>query len=377
MHLYKLNNNINKDLYLKNLQVDTSGINILKSKMNLNLILIKDINVIGANILKQDALSIGADVATPMHTITHKKDKVDVILIANDKQLKNLSKKELIQPFGLKEVAKELQNFTKYSNFTPKIMGVINTDNNSFYTKSIFNNKNAIDQIQTMIDDGANIIDIGGVSTKPFSKEVSQEQEFERVKNIIDDIYKQKLYTKATFSIDTQKSFIAKYALDKGFHIVNDISSFSDKDMANTIKEYDATVVIMHMQGTPVDMQENPFYKDVIQEVDEFFREKIKIAQDAKIKNIILDIGIGFGKRLEDNINLIKHISHFQHFGYEILVGASRKSMIDNISPSKIEDRLAGSLSIHQQSLQNGASIIRCHDVKEHIQMLRVFESIK
>jgi len=138
----------------------------------------------------------------------------------------------------------------------------------------------------------------------------------------------------------------------------------------------------MHKKGNPKTMQVNPFYENVILEVDEFFKERIQKAKNFGIKDIILDVGIGFGKRLEDNIALIKHLEHFLHFGYELLLGASRKSMIDmimkkkNISTTPAE-RLPGTIAIHLEAVRNGASIIRCHDVKEHFQALSVFEAIK
>jgi dihydropteroate synthase len=256
-------------------------------------------------------------------------------------------------------------------------MGIINANDDSFFKDSHFMGDKAIEKIQNMINDGVDIIDIGGVSSKPFSKEISLEEEMMRVKPIIESIYKQKLYEKVIFSIDTYRSEIASFALERGFSIINDITSLSDKNMANIVAKYNATIILMHMQGTPQTMQENPQYTDVVQEVNDFFIKKIQIALEYKIKNIILDVGIGFGKKLEDNINLIKHIQHFTHFGYEILIGASRKSMINDIIKTPIKDRLSGSLSIHQQALNNGASIIRTHDTKEHIQMMKVFKAIK
>jgi dihydropteroate synthase len=378
MTIYKLPKNINHKEYLQKINIDTNAIKILENKMSLHLLYIKDLNVIGANILKQDALSIGADVATPKDTITHKKEKVDVILIASNKHLKILSKKEYIQPFGLKEVAIKLKDFLYTKTFPPKIMSIINANDDSFFQNSRFIGNKAIEKIEQMIEQNADIIDIGAISSRPFSKEVSQEEELNRLKPIIDSIYKNKLYDKIIFSVDTYRSSIASYALERGFKIINDITSMSDKNMAKTISKYnDASIVLMHMQGSPKNMQVNPQYTDVVQEVDNFFYNKIQIAKQENIQNIILDIGIGFGKRLEDNINLIKHINHFQHFGYEILIGASRKSMINDIIQTDIQDRLSGSLCIHQKALENGASIIRTHDVKEHIQMLKVFEYIK
>jgi dihydropteroate synthase len=138
----------------------------------------------------------------------------------------------------------------------------------------------------------------------------------------------------------------------------------------------------MHKKGTPKDMQKNPFYENVVLEVDEFFSKRIEKAKSFGIKDIILDVGIGFGKRLEDNLALIKHMEHFLHFGYELLIGASRKSMIDMIMQKEgitttPGERLPGTLILHTEAVRNGASIVRCHDVKEHFQALRVYEELK
>lgn len=133
----------------------------------------------------------------------------------------------------------------------------------------------------------------------------------------------------------------------------------------------------MHMQKDQTTMQDNPFYEDIMVEIDDFFKERIQKAKSFGIDDIVLDVGIGFGKTLEHNLLLLKNLEHFKHFGYELLIGASRKSMINMITPSEIENRLPGTLAIHLESLRYGASIIRCHDVKEHFQAIKVFEAIE
>jgi len=133
----------------------------------------------------------------------------------------------------------------------------------------------------------------------------------------------------------------------------------------------------MHMQNNQTNMQNNPFYEDVIAQMDDFFLRRIEKAKSFGVKDIVLDVGIGFGKTLNHNLLLLKNLEHFKHFGYEVLIGASRKSMIDKIVPSAIEDRLCGTLAIHLEALRYGASIIRCHDVKEHFQAIKVFQAIE
>jgi len=382
MKIFKINSDINLQNVMQKIGVDKAGIEIMRKKHSKNIFYIKNINCAAANILKQDALSIGAELAVPVGAPDCKRKIFDAVLLCNQKQLEILAKKELTQPFKLKDLAKKLKEFINLPKFPLKIMGVINANDDSFFEGSRFQGIEAIKKIEEMIIDGAKIIDIGGVSSRPGSEYAGREEELRRVKPIIDEIYKNRLYEKAIFSIDTFETKVLEYALDRGFKIANDITGLENDEYAKVAAKYSAGVVIMHKKGTPKDMQINPFYENVILEVDDFFNERIEKAKNFGIKNIVLDVGIGFGKRLEDNLALIKHLEHFLHFGYELLIGASRKSMIDmimkkeNISTTPSE-RLPGTLAIHIESVRNGASILRCHDVKEHFQALRVFEELR
>ncbi|MBE0492078.1 MAG: dihydropteroate synthase [Sulfurospirillum sp.] len=257
-----------------------------------------------------------------------------------------------------------------------KIMGVLNANEDSFYASSRFNANNAIAKIEQMIADGADIIDIGGVSSRPGSVGVRCEEELERIKPIVESIYEHRLFEKVDFSLDTYSPLCAQFGLDRGFTIINDITALNNDALAKIIKSYDASVVLMHMQGKPSYMQSNPHYENILTELDAFFDERIAKAKRFGIEKIILDVGIGFGKTLEHNLALLKYQAHFLHFGYELLVGASRKSMIDAIIPTPIEQRLAGTLAIHLVAVKEGASIVRVHDVKEHVQALSVQEAI-
>ena len=267
-------------------------------------------------------------------------------------------------------------NNTTYKKSPTKIMGVLNANEDSFFKNSRFQGKNAIFKIKEMIKDGANIIDLGGVSSRPGSIPVDSSEELKRVKPIIDLIYAEKLYDKVDFSLDSYQPEVLRYALDNGFKIINDISGLENDEVCKLAALYKAPVVIMHMQNNPTNMQDKPKYDNVVLDINKFFEQRIKKAKSFGIENIILDVGIGFGKTLEHNLKLIKNLEYFKHFGCEILMAASRKSMIDMITPSKTEDRLPGTLAIHLESIKNGASIIRCHDVKEHFQAIKVQESI-
>jgi len=376
MDIYKINSNDFEKLYI-DLTCEKVGAKILAKKSSINTIYIKDLHTGAANILKQDALSIGADLAVPRGTILNSTKTVNAILIASNKHLEILSKKELSQPFGLKILASSLKSFITKPKKPTKIMGVINANDDSFYESSRFKSSDAIAKIKQMIKDGANIIDIGAVSSKPGSIEVSQIEELNRIKDICDIIKEQKLYEKVDFSIDSYSLLVVEYALKSGFKIVNDITGLSNPKIAELTSKYDASIVIMHMQGSPKTMQDKPSYDDIIVDIDNFFKERIEVAKEYGIKNIILDLGIGFGKTLEHNLTLLKNQEHFLHFGYEMLIGASRKSMIEHIVPNTpVEQRLSGTLAIHLDSISKGTSIVRCHDVKEHYQAIKVYESI-
>ena len=377
MQVEKLSNEINIKEHLKKLGVDGGGVNILASKATTHIIYIHDLHVGAANILKQDALSIGADLAVPRGTVVAAKPRVDCILIANTKQLKTLAKKELAQPFELKELSHELKKFTYIQKpESVDIMGIVNANDDSFYAKSRFKDRDAIQIIEQMIEEGATIIDIGAVSSRPNAPVVSVEEELERIEPILTLIKKERLYEKVKFSCDSYEPEVLQKALESGFSIVNDITGLQNDEVCRLCASYDATAVIMHMQGNPQTMQINPQYESVVSDVYDFFERRIQKAEGFGVKDIVLDVGIGFGKTLQNNLILLKNLEHFLTLEKPLLVGASRKSMIDKIFPSSVEERLAGTLALHLEAVKNGASILRVHDVAEHLQALRVYKAL-
>lgn len=377
MQIEKLSNQSDITKYLKALGVDGGGVSIMADKAGHHILYIRNLHVGAANILKQDALSIGADLAVPRGTVVASVKYVDCILIATHKQLKILSKKELAQPFGLKEFAHECAKIvaTKKS-WHVELMGVLNANDDSFFATSRFSEKNALHAMTKMIEDGADSIDIGAVSSRPNSVRVTPEEEFGRIKNILDAIKTHKLYEDVAFSIDSYEPKVISYALEAGFSIVNDITGLVNDEVSKLCASYGAKAVIMHMQGTPQTMQHNPSYEHILSDMTTFFKQRVGNAEALGVKDIILDVGIGFGKTLQDNLTLIKHLEHFLRLKKPLLVGASRKSMIDAIMPSSVEERLPGTLALHMQSVTNGASVIRAHDVKEHAQALAVLRAL-
>ena len=254
------------------------------------------------------------------------------------------------------------------------IMGVLNVTPDSFSDGGDFyKKKDAIDHAIQMKKDGADIIDIGGESTRPGSKPVSAEEELRRILPILEEL---KDNIDIPISIDTYKSKVAKKTLDSGASMINDISALRyDRKLAGIISDYNATICLMHMKGTPNNMQKNPVYNDVIKEIYDFLKKRILYAKSKGINDekIIIDPGIGFGKRtggvIEDNCEIIRRLDEFKNLGYPLLIGTSRKSFIGNILGKNkmlpVEKRLDGSIISALISIVNGADIIRVHDVKQ------------
>lgn len=365
------------DGLLSRLDVDAGGRKILAAKSELHFILIRDMHVGAANILKQDALSVGADLAVPKGTIIAQTPRVDALLMATRRQLADLARKELAQPYGLKGLAEQLKRFASIRKpESIQLMGVVNANEDSFFSGSRFQGNAAVQHIEKMIGEGADIIDLGGVSSRPGSEPVPESEELSRVKPVIDAVYEHRLYEKARFSLDSYAPSVVSYALERGFTIVNDITGLENDAVAKLCGEYGATAVIMHMRGIPQTMQQGPEYDDLFETIGSFFEERIEKAQRFGIADIVLDVGIGFGKTLAHNLKLVRDLEHFLIFGRPLLVGASRKSMINAIVPSEISERLPGTIALHLESVRNGAQIIRAHDVKEHVQALKVFNAI-
>lgn len=259
----------------------------------------------------------------------------------------------------------------------PLVMGIINCTPDSFYSSSRKQGViEVLDQARKMVSEGADILDIGGESTRPGSSFVSLEEELERVLPLIEGIRKE---MDIPISVDTRKSAVARGALDLGANIINDISALrDDPEMTVLAAERDCPVCLMHMQGKPETMQKSPEYDSVVDEVLDFLLNAAASAEKAGVRkdNIILDPGIGFGKRLEDNLALIRNIGCFSDTGYSILMGLSRKSFIGQILDLEADDRLIGSLTANGFCASQGTDILRVHDVKETVQMLSVLQEI-
>jgi dihydropteroate synthase len=257
------------------------------------------------------------------------------------------------------------------------IMGILNVTPDSFSDGGkFFKFEDAVARGMKMVEEGADIIDVGGESTRPESDPVSTQEELSRVIPVISSLVGG---TDAPISVDTYKADVARQALDAGAQMINDISALRfDPQMRNLVRESGVPVVLMHIKGTPKNMQKDPSYQNVIAEISQYLKESIQMARDAGIEagKIIIDPGIGFGKRLQDNLNILKNLKEFSILGCPILIGCSRKSFIGRILGLPPEERLEGSLAALAASVINGANVVRVHDVKESKRVVGILDAV-
>lgn len=264
-----------------------------------------------------------------------------------------------------------------FSKKEPLIMGILNVTPDSFFDGGKHSTEEAaVEHAFRMIEEGADIIDVGGESTRPFADEVGLDEELERVIPVIEKI---RAHSDVFISIDTYKSKVAHEACLAGASMINDISGLTfDPRMVEAAARHGAYVVIMHIKGTPKDMQKDPHYTDVIAEISDFFLKQIETARRSGIAEdrIIIDPGIGFGKRVEDNLRILKMLGEFKKLGRPVLIGTSMKSFIGIVTDSPVTERLEGTLASLAVSLMNGADILRVHDVKKAQKVAKLVHAI-
>jgi len=256
-------------------------------------------------------------------------------------------------------------------------MGVLNATPDSFSDGGDFNElESALGHIGLMVSQGASIIDIGGESTRPGSEPVTEQEELDRVLPILEKAIPQ--FPGTLFSIDTTKYRVAEEALKLGAHFVNDISGLQKEPrFADLCAEYQAGYVMMHSQGNPKTMQDDPSYDDVFRDIYQFFERQLRTCCEKGLESIVIDPGIGFGKTQDHNLKLLANLDQFKQLGYPILVGASRKSMIGAILNDRpVDERLTGTVAVHYHAMMQGANIIRVHDVKEACDSVLVYNAI-
>lgn len=379
---------------LRQIGVHEASINIFRQRSAIEPLKLFGVRTPAANILKQEILSAGADCAVHCHTIDCKEEKTDVLLLGTRKHYYELLRKLRPMTFlGLPALAAELAAFLgqaapvttladgrvlTYERL--KIMGIINATPDSFFADSRAQLLDAgLARAAAMLEAGADLLDVGGESTRPGSEAVSAAEECERVVPLIEAI-KQR-FPQAIVSIDTYRAGTAKAALAAGADLVNDISALeADAGMAAVAAAAQAPVILMHMQGAPKTMQDNPMYRDVTSDVTAYLQARIDYAraQGLRPDQLLVDPGIGFGKTVAHNLTLMKRLQEFTSFGLPVLLAASRKGTIGQVLGGlPPEERLEGTLATTAQAVVAGAHMVRVHDVKEHVRLVRMLEAIR
>lgn len=393
MHVVSLREPREIKQLMRQICVDKYGIDIMLPKAITRLVKLNNLSNITANILKQEMLSLGADAAIARGSLTGKAKKTDCLLMGNISQFSRLSEKLKLQPFGLSGLSRDLKNVLsdyqkedyilnlggiKFNLWKRTlVMAIVNLTPDSFSADGLFGLP--VSRIVRIIEEkknqGVDIIDIGGESSRPGAKPVSVKEELRRVIPVVQAVFKN---IKIPISVDTSKPQVAKAALENGACLINDITGLKDNKMAKIILEAKAGVIIMHMKGSPRTMQKNPQYKCVTDEIIRYLGQRIESAQSVGIpkEKIIVDPGIGFGKTLEHNLEILRKLSEFRSLGVPIMVGVSRKSFIGKLTNSSAQERIPGSIAAGVLAVINGAHIVRVHDVRETVQAMRVIDAV-
>jgi dihydropteroate synthase len=260
---------------------------------------------------------------------------------------------------------------------TPVVMGILNVTPDSFYAGSRVNNSidSALKYAEKMLEEGVRILDVGGISTRPGAEEISTDEELWRVVPVIESLHQH--FPQAVISVDTYRAKVAEESIKSGAAIVNDISGGQlDEGMFDVVAKHKATYILMHMRGTPADMQYHTDYHDLVGDLIMYFVNRLNILQQKGIQDIIVDPGFGFAKTMAQNYQLINQLGVFRFLGYPILVGLSRKSTLSRTIGRPVEDTLEATTALHMAALQNGASILRVHDVRPAMDTIAVFDQL-
>ena len=348
---------------------DSNYANQATEKYQFENIKIYNLTPAQANIIKQTALSLGADCATHRDVITGKIENSDAILGGTKCQIRRIANKLQYQPFSLKDLSKQLLKILDATESSTKIVGIVNVTPDSFSDGGkFFKPENAIAHALQLIQDGADILDIGAESTRPNATDISAEEQIKRLAPVLEGLK----HITTPISIDTRSSIVAEYVLQNGATIINDVSGLDfDCKMSEIIAKYNATVIIQHSQGTPENMQINPTYNDIVEDIYKNLESKTSYAKSQGIGNIILDVGIGFGKTQKHNFELLNRIEEFKSIGYPLMVGVSRKSLL-GIPDNNNDIKDAITLGISYPMMKSGIEYLRVHNVKLHKHLLQL-----
>lgn len=383
--LKDINANINFENELEQIGFDKTYLHKAVDKFRYKNIKIFDLTIPQANILKQTAISVGADCAVHRETITCRIEKTDCILGGSFSQLKKIAQKLKKQPFKLSKLADLIEknlNFklapikikeTTFDFTKPYLIGVLNLTQNSFSDGGeFFEFDKATKHLLEMVKDGADVIELGAESTKPFSSGMSAEQQLEKLLPILNFIKEKGI--KTPISIDTRSAEVAKKCIEAGADIINDVSGLEyDTNMAKAIAELNVPVIIQHSKGTPETMQIEPIYGNLMDEIFLHLKEKTDFAIESGIEpeNIIIDAGIGFGKTKDQNFEIIKRVDELSALNYPIMLGISRKGLL-GMSEASNEIKDIFTLALNSVIMDKKVNFIRVHNVKLHKILLQI-----
>ena len=386
---------VNKEMLadaMESIGVHKASLPIFANKNQILPLKLLQVRTPAANIIKQEMLAAGGDAAVPTGCVLNKDKYSDVLLLGTRKHYNLLLKKlELMPYFGMDKVKAELEavlNEEKLQTVLADgrvlnydkvlIMGILNITPDSFYENSRTAIEEVVAKAGQMLADGADILDIGGESTRPGSEAVAAEEEQARVLPVIEAL--RKAYPEAVLSIDTYRASTARLAIEAGADIINDISSMeADAEMIDVVCETKSPIILMHMRGTPKNMQTQCEYKNVVEEVAVYLAERAEILRERGVgaDKIILDPGIGFAKNAEQNLKLMRDLYALTSFGYPVLLAASRKGTVGKVlGDLPAEERLEGTIATSCQAVYAGANMVRVHDVKENLRAVRMLEAI-
>ena len=340
------------------------------NKFRYKTLKIYGLSVAQANILKQTSLTVGADCGTNKNVITGNIETSDVILGGSFSQLEKISQKLTHQPFSLGILGEEIKSLLKEKTTQTKIMGILNITDNSFSDGGEYNSTElACEHFKQLVEDGADIIDIGAESTKPLAPSIPAETQLEKIMPVIE-------YSKnfnIPISIDTRSSIVAEKCLELGADIINDVSGLKyDKDMASVIaKHKNATLILQHSLGSEINMSEEHHYKNVVDDVFNDLYQQIEFAKFNGIENIILDVGIGFDKSRDENFEILRRIEEFYALGYPMMTGISRKSTL-GLQNATNEEKDIFTVALNTLAVSQKVDFLRVHNVKIHKQMLKI-----
>jgi dihydropteroate synthase len=381
---------------MQKLKVHPGGFSVMSPKFRYFQMQLEQVDNRAAAIIKQEALSLGGEAIISEEVSRFLPGHSQVLLLGTEKIFMKLIQKLSSYPFPykLQEISQEISHtianykvdsfcipFADGSSWDTSrktyIMGILNVTPDSFSDGGqFFSRESALKRAEEMLQEGADIIDVGGESTRPYSEPVPLEEELQRVIPVIEAI-KEKL--RAKVSIDTYKKSVAREAIEAGADMINDISGLTfERDLASIAAKKKVPLVLMHIKGKPKTMQDDPHYENLMSEIASALRNSSKRAAEGGVKNgkIIIDPGIGFGKTVEHNLEILNNLRTLKSLGHPILVGLSRKSFIGHVLQAETTERLEGGLAAAAIAIRNGASLLRVHDVKEFSKAARMADAI-